>query len=56
MVDLIEGEQKSEAYLALNPLGKVPTLELDVLADAPRLREWCDRFRERPAAKKTILA
>jgi len=29
--------------------------ELDVLARSPRLRAWCDRFRERPAAKKTIL-
>ncbi|MCR9094151.1 MAG: glutathione S-transferase family protein [bacterium] len=29
--------------------------EVDVLEDAPRLREWCDRYRERPAAKKTIL-
>ena len=29
--------------------------ELDLLVDAPRLREWCDRFRERPAAKKTIV-
>ena len=29
--------------------------ELDVLEKTPRLREWCDRYRERPAAKKTIL-
>lgn len=29
--------------------------DLEVLADAPRLREWCDRYRERPAAKKTIV-
>ena len=29
--------------------------EVDVLEDAPQLREWCDRYRERPAAKKTIL-
>ncbi|MGB0618999.1 MAG: glutathione S-transferase family protein [Myxococcota bacterium] len=29
--------------------------ELDLLEDAPNLRVWCDRFRERPAAKKTIV-
>jgi glutathione S-transferase len=30
-------------------------LEFDVLEGAPRLLEWCDNFRERPAAKATIL-
>ncbi len=29
--------------------------ELDVLGDSPRLAAWCDRFRERPAAKATIV-
>lgn len=29
--------------------------EIDVLENAPRLQEWCERYRERPAAKKTIL-
>ena len=28
-VNLIEGEQKSEAFLEKNPLGKIPVLELD---------------------------
>ena len=55
-VNLIEGEQKSETYPALSPFRKVLLLELDFLADAPRVRQWCDRFRERPAAKETILA
>ena len=29
MVDLGKGEHRSEAYLALNPLGRLPALELD---------------------------
>ena len=29
--------------------------ELDVLDEAPRLRAWCDRYRERPAAQRTIV-
>ena len=30
-------------------------MKLDILTGAPRLAEWSDRFRERPAAKATIL-
>lgn len=29
--------------------------EIDGLEGAPRLQAWCDRYRERPAAKRTIL-
>jgi len=29
--------------------------ELPVLDEAPRLAAWCDRYRERPAARETIL-
>ena len=35
VVDQIEGEQKREVFLALNPLGKWLPLELDAFADAP---------------------
>jgi len=34
----------------------VATLELDILADAPWVREWCDRFCERAASEEMILA
>lgn len=30
-------------------------MKLDILTDAPRLAEWSNCFRERPAAKATIL-
>ncbi len=29
VVNLLESEQRSEAFLAKNPMGKVPVLELD---------------------------
>ena len=29
--------------------------ELPVLDEAPRLASWCERYRERPAARETIL-
>jgi glutathione S-transferase len=47
-VDLRTGEQRSDAYLALNPQGLVPALETDdglVLTQSPAILEWligCD--------------
>jgi maleylpyruvate isomerase len=43
-VNLIEGAQKTEAYLALNPQGLVPALEVDgaVLIQSPAILEWLE--------------
>ncbi|MEM9175320.1 MAG: glutathione S-transferase family protein [Myxococcota bacterium] len=29
--------------------------KIDLLEDAPRLQAWCDRFKERPSAQRTIV-
>jgi glutathione S-transferase len=50
-VDLAKGEHRSEAFLALNPLGQVPVLELD---DGRRLTEtraictWLEGLHPQP--------
>jgi glutathione S-transferase len=50
-VDLAKGEHRSEAFLALNPLGQVPVLELD---DGRRLSEtraictWLEGLHPQP--------
>ena len=43
-VDLVEGAQKSDAYLALNPQGLVPALEVEgaVLTQSPAILEWLE--------------
>lgn len=43
-VSLIEGAQRSPAFLALNPQGMVPALEADgqVLTQSPAILEWLD--------------
>lgn len=44
-VDLRKGQQKSDAYLAHNPQGLVPALELDdgmVLTQSPAILEWLE--------------
>jgi glutathione S-transferase len=40
-LDLAKGEQRSEAYLKLNPLGRVPVLRLDDGTRSPRTRRYC---------------
>ena len=50
-VDLRAGEQKSEAYRALNPQGLVPALETadGVLTQSPAILEWLEeRYPEPP--------
>ncbi|GAA0640625.1 maleylacetoacetate isomerase [Brevundimonas lenta] len=43
-VDLRHGDQKSDSYLALNPQGLVPALEVDdtVLIQSPAILEWLE--------------
>ena len=43
-IDLRTGAQRSEAYVALNPQGMVPALEIDgaVLTQSPAILEWLD--------------
>jgi maleylpyruvate isomerase len=49
-VDLRQGEQRSAAYLALNPQGLVPALEVDdlVLTQSPAILEWLEETRPEP--------
>ncbi|OGN41865.1 MAG: maleylacetoacetate isomerase [Caulobacterales bacterium RIFCSPHIGHO2_01_FULL_70_19] len=49
-VDLRQGEQRSEAYLALNPQGLVPALEVDgaVLTQSPAILEWLEEAHPVP--------
>ncbi|MBN8292028.1 maleylacetoacetate isomerase [Rhodobacter sp. NTK016B] len=44
------GQQKSDAYKALNPQGLVPTLEVDdlVLTQSPAILEWLDETHPEP--------
>lgn len=49
-VNLVEGEQKSGAYLALNPQGLVPALEANglVLTQSPAILDWLEETRPEP--------
>lgn len=49
-VDLRQGEQKSAAYLALNPQGLVPALETGdaVLTQSPAILEWLEETHPTP--------
>lgn len=49
-VDLRRGDQKSAAYLALNPQGLVPALEIDgaVLTQSPAILEWLEDAHPEP--------
>ena len=49
--DLRQGEQKSADYLALNPQGMVPALEIDgqVLIQSPAILEWLEETHPQPA-------
>ena len=50
-VDLRTGAQKSEAFVALNPQGMVPALEVDgaVLTQSPAILEWLEETHPAPA-------
>jgi len=49
-VDLSTGDQRSGAYLALNPQGLVPALEVDgqVLTQSPAILEWLEERYPQP--------
>lgn len=50
-IDLRTGAQKSDSYLALNPQGLVPALEVDgqVLTQSPAILEWLEETHPEPA-------
>ncbi len=50
-VDLRQGVQRSDAYLALNPQGLVPALEVEgaVLTQSPAILEWLEDAHPEPA-------
>ena len=50
-VDLRTGAQRSETFVALNPQGMVPALEVDgaVLTQSPAILEWLEETHPRPA-------
>jgi len=50
-VDLRTGAQRSEAFVALNPQGMVPALEIDgaVLTQSPAILEWLEETHPVPA-------
>jgi glutathione S-transferase len=50
-IDLIAAEQKSDAYLAKNPIGKIPLLELDdgtVITESTAITEYLDNLDGKP--------
>ena len=54
-VDLRTGEQRSEAFLALNPQGLVPALEVDgaVITQSTAILEWLDETYADPPLMPT---
>ncbi len=50
-VDLRTGAQRSEAFVALNPQGMVPALEVEgaVLTQSPAILEWLEETHPAPA-------
>jgi maleylpyruvate isomerase len=49
-IDLRQGDQRSEAYLRLNPQGLVPALEIEgaVLTQSPAILEWLEETHPNP--------
>ncbi len=50
-IDLIGAQQKSDAYLAKNPIGKIPLLELDdgtVISESTAITEYLDNLDGSP--------
>jgi maleylpyruvate isomerase len=56
-VDLRTGAQRSPAFVALNPQGMVPALEVDgaVLIQSPAILEWLEEAHPTPALLPTDL-
>ena len=56
--DLRTGGHKDAAYLALNPQGMVPALEVDgvVLTQSPAILEWLEEAHPKPPLLPTDLA
>lgn len=51
-VHLVKGEQRAADYLALNPIGLVPSIELDdgtILTQSLAILEWLDETHPEPA-------
>ena len=51
-VNLLESQQKSDAYMAINPQGLVPALEVqpgDLIAQSLAILEWLEETCPRPA-------
>lgn len=51
-VDLIRAEQRQPAFLAMNPIGKIPVLELDdgtVISESTGITEYLDNLDGNPA-------
>jgi glutathione S-transferase len=50
-VDLIAAEQKQDAFLAMNPMGKIPVLELDdgtFISESTAITEYLDNLDGKP--------
>ena len=50
-IDLIGAQQKTDAYLAKNPIGKIPLLELDdgtVISESTAITEYLDNLEGNP--------
>jgi glutathione S-transferase len=50
-IDLIEAEQKSDAFLNMNPIGKIPVLELDdgtIISECTAITEYLDNLDGNP--------
>ena len=50
-VDLIKAEQKQPAFLAMNPIGKIPVLELDdgtIISESTAITEYLDHLDGNP--------
>jgi maleylpyruvate isomerase len=55
--DLRTGEQRAPAYLAVNPQGYVPALELEdgtVLTQSPAILEWLEETHPHAAAAAVL--
>lgn len=56
-VNLLQGEQRSDAYRKVNPFGGVPALEVDgrVYAQSMAILEWLDeRYPDRPLLPRDV--
>ena len=55
-VDLIAAEHKQSAFLAMNPIGKIPVLELDdgtIISESTAITEYLDHLDGRPTLTGT---